>query len=290
MLSEQTLYVVATPIGNRDDMSARAIEVLNGVDRIYAEDTRHSLPLLRHHGIDTRVSAFHEHNEEAQVALVLNFLRTGRSAALISDAGTPLINDPGYRLVRACQQARIKVSPIPGACAVTAVLSVCGLPTDRFQFVGFAPHKRAARIAWLQPVSNLEHTHILYESPHRIVDCLTDIVEVYGDDREVCVARELTKKFETVMCGTAAQILDRVSADANQQKGEFVIVIAGRARTAELDGAGVAGVVELDRTLRVLLGYLPVKSAAKAAAELFSINKRDAYDRALLLQDKQWSS
>ena len=283
MSSEQILYIVATPIGNRADISARAIEVLSNVNRIYAEDTRHSLPLLKHHGIDTPVTALHEHNEQAQVDVVLAYLRNGHSAALISDAGTPLISDPGFRLVRACQKEGIKVSPVPGACAITAALCVCGLPTDRFQYVGFAPHKRAARMVWLQQLVNLPHTQVLYESPHRIVDCVSDICDVYGETRELCIARELTKRFETVMHGTTADIKARVAEDANQQRGEFVIVIAGKPVSAD---AGADSVLELDRTLRVLLEYLPVKSAAKAAADIFSMNKRDAYERALTLQGK----
>lgn len=283
MSSEQILYIVATPIGNRDDISQRAIEVLRNVDRVYAEDTRHSLPLLRHHGIDTRLWALHEHNEQAQIEVVLAHLREGHCAALISDAGTPLISDPGFRLVRACQQAGITVSPVPGACALTAALSVCGLPTDRFQFVGFAPHKSTARKAWLQSLESLAHTQVLYESPHRIVECLQDIVEVYGGQRELCIARELTKRFETVLHGTAVDVVARVIGDANQQRGEFVIVIAGK---PDSDTPDVAGVLELDKTLRVLLEHLPVKTAAKAAADIFSMNKRDAYDRALVLQGK----
>lgn len=283
MSSEQILYIVATPIGNRDDISHRAIEVLRNVDRVYAEDTRHSLPLLRYHGIDTRLSALHEHNELAQIEVVLTHLREGNCAALISDAGTPLISDPGFRLVRACQKAGITVSPVPGACALTAALSVCGLPTDRFQFVGFAPHKAAARKAWLRPLENLAHTQVLYESPHRIVECLHDIVEVYGEQRELCLARELTKRFETLLHGTTVDVLAEVLGDGNQQKGEFVIVIAGKPPGDETD---VAAVLELDRTLRVLLEHLPVKTAAKAAADIFSVNKRDAYDRALVLQGK----
>ncbi len=283
MLSEQVLFIVATPIGHRDDISARAVEVLRSVDRIYAEDTRHSLSLLRHHGIETRIWALHEHNEESQIDVVLEHLREGHSTALISDAGTPLISDPGYRLVRACQQAGIKVSPVPGPCALTAALSVSGLPTDRFQFVGFAPHKRAARIAWLQALEALSHTQVLYETPHRIVECLSDIVEVFGALRELSVARELTKRFETVLYGSAADVLATVVGDANQQRGEFVIVIAGKA-VADKDDADAA--LELDRTLRVLLEHLPVKRAAKAAADIFSINKRAAYERALVLQGK----
>ncbi|MFK8079226.1 MAG: 16S rRNA (cytidine(1402)-2'-O)-methyltransferase [Granulosicoccus sp.] len=283
MSSEQVLYIVATPIGNREDISARAIEVLGCVNRIYAEDTRHSLPLLRHHGIDTPVTALHEHNEQAQVDAVLGYLQDGHSAALISDAGTPLISDPGFRLVRACQVAGIKVSPVPGACALTAALCVSGLPTDRFQFVGFSPHKRGARKAWLQPLASLMHTVVLYESPHRIVDCLEDIRSVFGEERQLCIARELTKRFETVLQGTSADIVARISNDANQQRGEFVIVIAGKPVSNEV---GAEAVLELDRTLGVLLEHLPVKTAAKAAADIFSINKRDAYERALTLQGK----
>ena len=283
MSSEQALYIVATPIGNRDDISHRAVEVLRSVDRIYAEDTRHSLPLLRHHGIQTRLSALHEHNERAQSDSVLEYLQSGHSAALISDAGTPLISDPGYRLVRAAQRAGVKVSPVPGACALTAALSVCGLPTDRFQFVGFAPHKQTARKAWLHELESLAHTQVLYESPHRILDCLDDIVTVMGAEREICVARELTKRFETVLQGTAMQVRATVADDHHQQKGEFVIVIAGKASSQSPE---VAISAELDKTLMVLLQHLTVKTAARAAAELFSINKRDAYERALVLQDK----
>ena len=283
MSSEQVLYIVATPIGNRDDISLRAIEVLRSVDRIYAEDTRHSLPLLRHLGIETRLWAVHEHNELGQIDAVLAHLRAGNSAALISDAGTPLISDPGFRLVKAARQAGVKVSPIPGACALTAALSVCGLPTDRFRFVGFAPHKQAARKAWLQPFENLAETQVLYESPHRIMDCLDDIVTVFGAQRDICVARELTKRFETVLQGSASRIRALVADDANQQKGEFVILIAGKPSG---DAPELTAVLELDRTLLVLLEHLPVKTAARAAADMFSVNKRDAYERALVLQGK----
>ena len=285
MSSEQILYVVATPIGHRDDMSSRAIEVLRHVDRIYAEDTRHSLTLLRHHGIDAKLLAFHEHNEQAQADLVVEHLRAGHSAALISDAGTPLISDPGYRLVRACQRAGVRVSPVPGPCALVCALSVCGLPTDRFQYVGFAPARRAARKLWLQPLAQLTHTQVLYESPHRIVDCLEDIVDVFGASRELCLARELTKRFETIMRADAAQILANVRADANQQKGEFVIVIGGAVARGD-NGNGGAAELQLDATLKTLLNHLPVKGAAKVAAELFSLNKREVYDRALLIQKK----
>lgn len=284
MSSEQTLFIVATPIGNRDDISARAIQVLRQVDRIYAEDTRHSLPFLRHHGIETRLWSLHEHNEESQIQSVLDHLRSPASAALITDAGTPLISDPGFRLVRACQQASIRVSPVPGACALTAALSVSGLPTDRFQFVGFAPGKPAARQSFFQPLSSLPHTLVLYESPHRIMDCLQDIVQVFGADRPVSLARELTKRFETVLFGSSSSVLGAIDADANQQKGEFVLVIGGLAACAE--SADAVDFISMDKTLRVLLQHMPVKTAARCVAEIHGVNKKQVYDRALVIQGK----
>lgn len=284
MSSEQTLYIVATPIGHRDDLSARAVDVMQHVDRIYAEDTRHSLPLLRHHGIDTRLWALHEHNEESRIALVLEHLRTGGSAALITDAGTPLISDPGFRLVRACQRQGVKVSPIPGACAVTAALSVSGLPTDRFQFVGFPPAKSAARQAWLQPLSTLAHTLVIYESPHRIVDSLKDLAVVFGEERVMTLARELTKKFETLIHGPVSDVLAQVEADSNNQRGEFVLVVGAYA--SHDDEADNSKSVSLDKTLAVLMPHLPIKTVARCAADLCGITKKQAYDRALKLQGR----
>lgn len=283
MFSESTLYIVATPIGNRDDLSARAIELLQHVDRIYAEDTRHSLPLLRHHGIDTRTWALHEHNEESRISMVIEHLNSGASAALITDAGTPLISDPGFRLVRACQREGIRVSPVPGPCAVTAALSVCGLPTDRFQFVGFPPARSSARKTWLQPLSQLAHTLVIYESPHRIVDCLADIAETVGAERPMTLARELTKRFETVIHGTVREVLDAVLADANQQRGEFVLVLGSPSAILN-DDVGQLATVDLDKTILVLLQHLPVKSVARCTAELCGVTRKLAYDRALELQ------
>lgn len=285
MSSENTLYIVATPIGHRDDMSARAIQTLQQVDRIYAEDTRHSLPLLRHHGIETRLWTLHEHNEEARIAAVIEHLATGASAALITDAGTPLISDPGFKLVRACQTAGVRVSPIPGPCAVTSALSVSGLPTDRFQFVGFPPAKSSARQTWLRALHAVPHTLVVYESPHRIVDSLRDMASQLGDQRLVTLARELTKRFETLIHGTLFEVLARVEADPNQQRGEFVLVIAGHAEQTDENGSLVQA-ADLDKTLMVLLPHLPVKSAAKCAAELCSTTKKQAYDRALKLQGR----
>jgi len=233
---------VATPIGNRDDLSSRAVQALRSVDRVYAEDTRHSIQLLRHHGIEARLLALHEHNEQSQIDFVLTHLHEVGSAALICDAGTPLISDPGYRIVRACHEAGIKVSPVPGACALVSALSVCGLATDRFTFVGFPPAKRAARKTWLRSLVDVPHTQLLYESPHRIVDSLTDVAEIFGENREICVARELTKRYETVIRGASGMVLQTIRADSNQQRGEFVVVIAGKtdaeaaSETVERDG------------------------------------------------------
>lgn len=283
MLSENTLYIVATPIGHRDDLSARAVQVLQQVDRVYAEDTRHSLPLLAHHGVSPRLSALHEHNEDARIQSILDELLAGGTAALISDAGTPLINDPGFRLVRACQQAGVKVSPIPGPCALTAALSVSGLPTDRFEFAGFPPARSSARQAFFSSLLSLPHTLILYESPHRIVDSLHDLVTIFGENRLMTIARELTKRFETVMHGTGANLLETLIADPDQRKGEFVIVIGP---TEDTDDDLSAMAADVDKTLTTLLQHLPIKTAAKCAAEIHGVKKKQAYDRALLLQKK----
>lgn len=282
MSSEQTLYIVATPIGNRDDISARAIQVLRHVDRIYAEDTRHSLPLLRHHGIETRLWPLHEHNEQTQVQVILDHLRSPATAALITDAGTPLISDPGYRLVRACRNAGITVSPIPGACALTAALSVAGLPTDRFEFVGFPPNKSSARETFLRALVSRTHTLIFYESPHRIVDCLRDVARLFGEQRPVAVTRELTKRFETVLFGTAESVLETVEADHYQQKGEFVVIIGAPVSAQE----GESDHPDVDRLLAVLMQHLPVKTAARCVAEIEGLNKKQVYARALTLQGR----
>ena len=232
MRSEHTLYLVATPIGHRGDLSPRAVETLRGVSRIYAEDTRHSRPLMRHHGIATPLHALHEHNEASEASRIVEHLRARGSVALISDAGTPLISDPGFRTVRACHAAGLAVSPVPGPCAVSAALSVAGLPTDRFQFVGFPPARRAARRAWLAPLARVPHTLVLYESPHRIGDSLVDLVESFGGAREAAFARELTKRHETLLSGTLGALLERVRSDPDQRRGELVLVIAGSAWAA----------------------------------------------------------
>ncbi len=278
--AKHTLYLVATPIGNREDMSARAISVLKGVERVYAEDTRHSGPLMRHFGVTSRLVSLHEHNEQARVPEVLEFLRAGGSAALISDAGTPLINDPGYRIVRACLQAGITVSPVPGASALTAALCVSGLPTDRFTYAGFPPAKRNNRRTWLAPLLAAPETLVLYESPHRIVATLQDIASLCDARRELTLARELTKRHESILHGTPARVLEQTLVDEQRQRGEFVLVISG----AERIGHDAADPIALDTLLEVLLKHLPLKTAARCVAELHDIPRGQAYDRGLELQ------
>jgi 16S rRNA (cytidine1402-2'-O)-methyltransferase len=271
------LYVVATPIGNRDDMTLRAIDVLKRVDRILAEDTRHSRPLLAHHGIQRPMLSLHEHNEDSIVERVLAMLQAGESLALVSDAGTPLISDPGFPLVRACRAHGVDVIPIPGASAVIAALSVAGLPTDRFRFEGFLPRRRQARQARFESVRNETATVVFYESSHRVEDAVADMVEVFGGDREAGLARELTKLHETVVVLPLRELLDFISADPNQHKGELVLLLAGAPAAA--DGTEVA----VDELLVVLLDELPVKQAAAMAARITGQKKNQLYQRALQL-------
>ncbi len=278
MVVKHTLYIVATPIGHRDDVSARAIAILKGVDRILAEDTRHSGNLLRHHGVSTPTQSLHEHNELAKVSSIIDALQAGESFALISDAGTPLISDPGYRLVRACLQAGVKVSPIPGPSALLAALSVSGLPTDSFRFVGFPPAKSAARERWLAKLRDDSSTIVLYESPHRILASLESLLTVLGADREMTLVRELTKQFETVLHGTIGEVLSQVKADSNQTRGEFVLVIAG------CEQVPTTSTLELDALIKALIDQLPPKAVARCAAELLNVSKQDAYNRVLELK------
>jgi len=280
MGAKHTLYIVATPIGHRDDLSIRAIKTLSSVDRILAEDTRHSGKLLRHHGIITPLVSLHEHNEAERVSTVLNWLTAGESLALISDAGTPLISDPGFRLVRECLKAGLTVSPVPGASAVLAALSVSGLPTDAFRFVGFAPARSTARERWLEQWRDDPHTLVLYESPHRIEACLQSLQTVFGPDREMTLARELTKQFETVLHGRVSAIVEQVSKDTNQTRGEFVLMISGSS------AVNTPHSVELDALIKTLNEHLPPKTIARCAAELLKVPRQEAYRRVLELKKK----
>lgn len=279
------LYIVATPLGNRQDITLRAIETLKTVDLIAAEDTRHSLVLLQHFNVSKPLFALHEHNEREQAEKLIQRLQQGESIALISDAGTPLISDPGYHLVQAVRDQNIRVVPIPGACAAIAALSVAGLPTDRFVFEGFLPAKSALRVQRLQVLQSETRTMVFYEAPHRICDLLDDLQKVFGGDRKMVIARELTKMFETIRSGSVSEIINWVAADANQQRGEMVVMVAGADKTIEqIETASV------DEVLELLLSELTVKKAAELAAKLTGKRKNELYQRALELKGNKQSS
>jgi len=265
------LYVVATPIGNFGDMSQRAVDVLQAVDLIAAEHTRHSQRLLQHFAIDTPVTAYHDHSDERALGRIEACLAAGGTVALVSDAGTPLISDPGYRLVRLVQERGFVVRPVPDACAAIAALSVCGLATDRFLFEGFLPAKSGARANRLARLEGETVTLIFYEAPHRIEDCLQSMVEVLGAEREAVMAREMTKTFETIRRGTLAELAEFVAGDSNQQKGEIVLVVAGRERVEQELSADVAALL-----LR-LAEELPAKRAAAVVADCTGLRKKQLY-------------
>lgn len=272
-----SLYVVATPIGNLDDISARALIILRSVALIAAEDTRHSARLMQHFGISTPLAACHEHNERDQGGRFLARLQAGEDVALISDAGTPLISDPGYHLVRQARAAGIAVVPVPGACALIAALSAAGLPSDRFIFEGFLPAKAAGRRARLEQVKEEPRTLIFYEAPHRILECLQDMRAVFGDERPALLARELTKTFETLKGMPLAELAAWVAADSNQQRGECVVLVAGW-QAPEGEEAVSA---EAMRVLNLLLAEMPLKRAAALAAEITGVRKNLLYQIAL---------
>lgn len=277
--SSGKLYIVATPIGNLGDMSARAIEVLSEVDLILAEDTRHSAKLLQHFGIHTPCQAFHEHNESERANAVCQQILRGQSIALISDAGVPLISDPGFPLVKLAQEEEIDVVPIPGPCAAITALSVSGLPIARFCFEGFLPHRSSARLSVLTELLTETRTLVFYESPHRIQECLRDMVKVFGPDRPVVLARELTKLHETIRKTTLNSLLQFVSDDENQRRGECVLVVEGaeNQQSEELT-------LTLDELLKSLLAELPLKQAVNLAVTLSKMKRNDIYDRALELK------
>lgn len=272
------LYVVATPIGNLGDMVPRAVEVLHAADLIAAEDTRHSGRLLKHLGIEKPMVAYHDHGELRHTQRILQVLEQGQKVALISDAGTPLISDPGYRLVREARQLGIRVTPLPGPCAAIAALSAAGLPSDRFSFEGFPPAKRAARQKTFSALSDDPRTLIFYESPHRILDTLDDMSEAFGGDREAVLARELTKAFETFLTGDLDDLKRQVAEDANQQRGEIVVLVRGAPE------AVVVGDEEQRRVLAVLMAELPLKQAAALAAKITGGQKNALYQLALSLK------
>lgn len=274
--SKASLYIVATPIGNLADMTGRAIEVLKSVDLIAAEDTRHSSRLLQHFGIGTRMMSYHDFSEDYRVDSLLEKLSSGLSVALISDAGTPLISDPGYRLVVRARAAGITVVPVPGVCALTTALSVAGLPSDRFAFEGFVSAKRASRVKQFQEWLPEARTMIFYESPHRILECVEDMLTVFGPDRHVVLCRELTKTFETIHGDNLGDLLPWMQNDSNQQRGEFVVLIKGAEapKSEEVDAEAL-------RVLGILLEDLSVKQAASLAARITGVKKNLLYQRAL---------
>ncbi len=269
-----TLFVVATPIGNLEDLSPRARQTLAEVDLVAAEDTRHTGRLLSHLGVKTRQIALHEHNEARVAAAVIEQLKHGKSVALVSDAGTPLVSDPGYRLVRAAHENRIKVTPVPGPSAVTAALSICGLPIDRFAFEGFPPAKKAARRKWLQARAADERTLVFFEAVHRIAATLADMVDVFGADREAFLGRELTKLHEQCVIGSLGELLDDVGGGTIASKGEFVVAVRG--------ASGPAGSsLEVDRLLAELLELVPARQAAAIAARITGGRRNALYARIL---------
>lgn len=278
-----TLYVVATPIGNLDDMSARALKVLADVALIAAEDTRHSVRLLQHFGIDTPLAACHEHNERDEGGRFITKLLAGEDVALVSDAGTPLISDPGYHLVRQARAAGVSVVPVPGACALIAALSAAGLPSDRFIFEGFLPAKAAGRRARLEQVKEEPRTLIFYEAPHRILECLEDMELVFGGERPALLARELTKTFETLKGLPLAQLRAFVAGDSNQQRGECVVLVGGWSAPEGEDAISA----EAQRVLDLLLAELPLKRAAALAAQITGVRKNLLYQVALEKQKAQ---
>lgn len=265
------LFVVATPIGNLGDLSPRALETLKAVSAICAEDTRHTRQLLAHFGVERPLLALHEHNEDEIAQRLVVRLLAGESLALVSDAGTPLVSDPGFRLVRAARAAGIKVSPLPGPSALIAALSVAGLPSDRFVFEGFLPAKAGARRERLSALAAETRTLVFYESAHRIEETLADAAAVFGAQRLATIARELTKLFETVLDGTLEDLGARIAADANQRKGEFVLLVQGVGEDAD------AKIAEGRRLYAKLSEHLPPSTAAKLAAELSGAPRKALY-------------
>lgn len=270
------LYIVATPIGNLSDITNRAIQCLNTVDIIACEDTRTSGKLLSHFNITTPSWAYHDHNADIQTPKFIELIKSGKNIALISDAGTPLISDPGFRLVKACHDHNISVSPVVGACAAIGALSVSGLPSDKFYFYGFLPAKTVARQAELTKLKNISASMIFYEAPHRILACIDDMTHIFGD-RTVCFCREITKTFETVHYSSLARLHDFIQNDTNQQKGEIVLVVAGNTGDDNDEH-------KIDTLLKRLLQDLSVKKTAQLASDLTGIKKNQLYERALALQ------
>lgn len=274
-IDKGTLYIVATPIGNLSDISTRALEILAQVDIIACEDTRHTQKLLSAFAIKNKTLSMHDHNERQRQDYIAQLLQEGKSIALVSDAGTPLISDPGFHLVRHCRSLGLPVSPIPGACAAISALSVAGLPTDRFSFEGFLPAKSGARQSTLLALINEPRTMVFYDAPRRAIDTVKDIVTTLGGERYVVIARELTKTFETIHSDSAENLLAWLEQDPNQLKGEMVLIIEGYQSNPDEISA------EVINTLKLLLDEMKPKKACAIAAEIHGVKKNALYDIAL---------
>ena len=272
------LYIVATPIGNLGDITMRAVDILKNVDLVLAEDTRHSKKLFAHYEIETSLRAFHEHNEKDKTEAIINEISSGKLIAMISDAGTPLISDPGYHLVSQAKKAGINVIPIPGPSALITALSSSGLASNSFTFFGFLPSKQVARIKFLQTKINLDETIIFYESPKRILSTLEDMLDVFGGSREVCLAKEITKSFETILTDKLPHLIDYLEADASHQKGEFVILVSPADKIDSIESER-----QLDKILPILCAEMGASKAAKLAAKITGIDKKHCYKRATSL-------
>ena len=273
-----TLYVVATPIGNLGDISQRAIEVLGSVDAIAAEDTRHTGKLLSEFSISSKLIPLHDHNEDRSTARIIQMLEGGQSIAVVSDAGTPLISDPGYHLVNQCLSRGFDVVAVPGPSSVTAALSIAGMPTNRFSFEGFVPAKDVARREFLSKLKFEARTQVFFESPHRISDTMRTMAEIMGPERQMSLCRELTKTFEQVVLGTVGEISGRIDSGDIPARGEFVLVLRGSDEVLAVDA---------DHLLQTLLAELSPSKAASVAAKVTDLSKSDLYDRALALKKGQ---
>jgi len=277
---ECALYVVATPIGNLSDITLRALEVLGAADTIAAEDTRNTRHLLQHHGIaDARLLALHQHNECGAAEKVIALLQQGQNVALVTDAGTPAVSDPGAVLVEAVRTAGFRVIPIPGASAAVTALSASGLTSPHFLFYGFLPNKSAARRSVLQGLIEHPYSLVFYEAPHRILECTEDLQAVFGDEREIVFAREITKLFESIHRCKLGEALAWLNSDPNNQRGEFVLLVSGAIAREGLDA-------ETERTLTLLLEELPLKQAVQLAVKITGANKNELYQRALTLKSE----
>jgi 16S rRNA (cytidine1402-2'-O)-methyltransferase len=273
-MNSGTLYIVATPIGNLEDITLRALRILREVDYIAAEDTRHSKLLLKQYEINTKLLAYHNFNEESCSKKILDLLLNGKHIALISDAGTPLINDPGYRLINLARTENINIVPIPGPSAITAAISVAGLPTNQFLFYGFLPAKLKERQSVLMTLKNHPATLIFYEAPHRILEMAQDCLEVFGEERKMVIAKELTKQFETIKHDQIGKIIEWLQEDPMRQKGEFVVLVEGAV-------AQISDEVSTSKILAVLTEELPPSKAAMIVAKLTGANKSDLYNQIL---------